>query len=213
MQYDPFVILQINEDATPQQIKAAYRRLAKLHHPDAGGRAEDFDRVQKAYDLLQDAEALAKWQRDGQEPQGAAQDPRAAAILQVIILHLDAALQEAEHVSIQQEMLKTMKQHQEMLAKAQRENAAASKKLASRLSRIKSPGIILDVMTDRLRKMEDESKFRHTEGELLLEAIEQVQQLQEDRVEPSPASQHDPWAQMQTEAATLWGMIAREAKT
>jgi DnaJ domain len=38
--------------ASRQAIKAAHRRLVKRHHPDMGGRAEDFHRINEAYQLL-----------------------------------------------------------------------------------------------------------------------------------------------------------------
>jgi curved DNA-binding protein CbpA len=33
-------------------VKAAHRRLVKLHHPDMGGDAEAFRRINAAYQLL-----------------------------------------------------------------------------------------------------------------------------------------------------------------
>lgn len=44
-------VLNVHETASNEEIRAAYIRLAKQHHPDAGGDAVTFDRVQKAYDL------------------------------------------------------------------------------------------------------------------------------------------------------------------
>ena len=44
-------VLNLHETASDQEIKAAYFRLARQHHPDAGGDAVTFDQVQKAYDL------------------------------------------------------------------------------------------------------------------------------------------------------------------
>lgn len=38
--------------ASRQAIKTAHRRLVKQHHPDVGGRAEDFHRINAAYQLL-----------------------------------------------------------------------------------------------------------------------------------------------------------------
>lgn len=38
--------------ASRQAIKAAHRKLVKRHHPDMGGRAEDFQRISDAYQLL-----------------------------------------------------------------------------------------------------------------------------------------------------------------
>lgn len=45
----PHDVLGINQDASKEEIKRAYKRLARLHHPDKGGDAEVFDRITKAY--------------------------------------------------------------------------------------------------------------------------------------------------------------------
>src|SRR3954463_3332228 len=53
-------VLGVETDATSEQIKAAYRRLAKANHPDAApGDAEAatrFQQVQAAYEVLRKAE-------------------------------------------------------------------------------------------------------------------------------------------------------------
>lgn len=43
-------ILGINKDATKQEIINGYKAMAKIHHPDAGGSSEQFQRVRKAYE-------------------------------------------------------------------------------------------------------------------------------------------------------------------
>lgn len=51
-----FAVLGLEATATAAEIKTAYRKLAKTHHPDANPddaqAAERFHAVQKAYDLL-----------------------------------------------------------------------------------------------------------------------------------------------------------------
>ena len=53
-------LLELESDAAPEAVKAAYRRLAKANHPDAApGDAEAaarFQAVQAAYDVLRRAE-------------------------------------------------------------------------------------------------------------------------------------------------------------
>eukprot|EP00466_Bigelowiella_natans_P007568 jgi/Bigna1/92986/estExt_fgenesh1_pm.C_1300007 len=46
--------LHITKDAQPAQIKKAYVKLAREHHPDKGGNAEEFKKIQEAYDVLKD---------------------------------------------------------------------------------------------------------------------------------------------------------------
>jgi hypothetical protein len=47
---DCFAVLEIRPNATADEVKAAYRRLVKVHHPDMGGDADAFNRVKVAYD-------------------------------------------------------------------------------------------------------------------------------------------------------------------
>ena len=46
------VVLGVKEGASEQEIKRAHRKLAKQHHPDMGGSAEQFRRINEAYQIL-----------------------------------------------------------------------------------------------------------------------------------------------------------------
>ncbi len=47
---DWYAILGIKKDSNKQEIVNAYRAMAKVHHPDAGGDPEQFQKVRKAYE-------------------------------------------------------------------------------------------------------------------------------------------------------------------
>lgn len=49
---DPRKILGVGAEATPEEIKTAYRKLASKHHPDKGGDTAKFQEIQRAYDTL-----------------------------------------------------------------------------------------------------------------------------------------------------------------
>ena len=51
---DPYSILGIRKGASANEIKKAYRRLARMHHPDKGGNEEMFKKIQNAYDILEE---------------------------------------------------------------------------------------------------------------------------------------------------------------
>ena len=66
-QKDYYHILGVPESATTDQIKKAYRKLAKKHHPDAnlGNKAagERFKEISEAYSVLSDAEKRKQYDR------------------------------------------------------------------------------------------------------------------------------------------------------
>jgi DnaJ-class molecular chaperone len=51
---DYYQTLGVAKNATPQDIKKAYRRLAGIHHPDKGGDTSKFQEIQTAYETLSD---------------------------------------------------------------------------------------------------------------------------------------------------------------
>ncbi|GFT64454.1 translocation protein SEC63 homolog [Nephila pilipes] len=60
--YDPFEILEIEQDASVSEIKKAYRRLSLIHHPDMEtGNEKKFMMIAKAYAALTDEEARKNW--------------------------------------------------------------------------------------------------------------------------------------------------------
>ena len=61
---DPYKILGVSKRATGAEIKSAFRKLAKKHHPDLdSGDPERFKEINSAYDILSDAAKRAKYDR------------------------------------------------------------------------------------------------------------------------------------------------------
>lgn len=60
--------LELNEDASPQEIKKAYRRLAKKYHPDVNKSKEaeeKFKEINGAYEILSDEKKKAQYDMQG----------------------------------------------------------------------------------------------------------------------------------------------------
>ena len=51
---DYYSILGVSKNATQDEIKQAYRKLVKVHHPDRGGDPEQFKKINEAYETLKD---------------------------------------------------------------------------------------------------------------------------------------------------------------
>lgn len=74
---DPYQVLGLDRDASPEDIRKAYRKLAVQHHPDKGGDAEKFKQVSSAYEILSDEQKKANYDQFGNEqgPSGGAGMP------------------------------------------------------------------------------------------------------------------------------------------
>jgi curved DNA-binding protein CbpA len=84
--------LGVGKDATPEEIKVAYRKQAMLHHPDReGGSDEAFTAAGKAYELLSDPERRANYDKTGED--GAA-TPDAQEADRLIVALFDRYLME-----------------------------------------------------------------------------------------------------------------------
>ena len=64
--FNPYRVLGIRRDGGAKRIKKAFRDQAKVTHPDAGGDADDFDRVRRAYFVLSDTRRRAIYDKTGQ---------------------------------------------------------------------------------------------------------------------------------------------------
>lgn len=62
-----YKLLEVEKDASNNDIKKAYRKLAVKHHPDKGGDPEKFKEISRAYEVLNDPEKRAKYDRGGED--------------------------------------------------------------------------------------------------------------------------------------------------
>jgi molecular chaperone DnaJ len=63
---DYYEILGVGKDASADEIKKAFRRLAVLHHPDKeGGDETKFKEINEAYEVLKDSEKRKRYDQFG----------------------------------------------------------------------------------------------------------------------------------------------------
>jgi molecular chaperone DnaJ len=69
---DYYEILGIGKDASPDEIKKAFRRSAIEHHPDRGGDETKFKELNEAYEVLKDGEKRKRYDQFGHAGVGGA---------------------------------------------------------------------------------------------------------------------------------------------
>lgn len=71
---DPYEVLGVPRNASPEEIRNSYRRLAKKYHPDLNpgdpSAVEQFKQVSTAYDILGDTEKRARFDRGEIDAEG-----------------------------------------------------------------------------------------------------------------------------------------------
>lgn len=66
--------LGVERGADMNDIRKAYMKMARTHHPDKGGNPEEFKEIQKAYEILSDDQKRGIYDQTGQEMNDAVQD-------------------------------------------------------------------------------------------------------------------------------------------
>jgi len=68
---DYYKLLGVEKAASADEIKRAFRKKAHEHHPDKGGNAETFKKLNEAYQTLSDPEKRQRYDTFGSSPGGA----------------------------------------------------------------------------------------------------------------------------------------------
>jgi len=70
MMPDPYDALNVDTNATQDEIKRAYRDAANAHHPDRGGDPEKFSQAATAYRIIGDEQTRKKFDAGDYCPDG-----------------------------------------------------------------------------------------------------------------------------------------------
>lgn len=79
--------LGVPPDAAPEDIKSAFRKKARKHHPDKGGKTDDMAEVNKAYAVLSDDTMRRKYDQTGDDREMPSVDTQATNLLMQLFAH------------------------------------------------------------------------------------------------------------------------------
>jgi curved DNA-binding protein CbpA len=128
---NPYNELDIPENATDEEIKQAFKKKAKSTHPDAGGDADEFTKINNAYMILSDPQKREYYDKYGDE-KPPEQNPTIQAeimikdmIAQIIEKH---SAEDIIYINIIDQMTQAVKKnHSQVLKAIEKEKEALNK--------------------------------------------------------------------------------------
>jgi curved DNA-binding protein CbpA len=142
--------LGVSASASTEEIKTAYRRRVRETHPDAGGNADEFRRVQQAYDVLADADSRRRYDEQGLDSEKVLGVPSGAEILAKALSELisdpTAPVQSLDSVRTLRSMLTGTSKRIAKEAAKKRRRLTELEGIAARLERNGGDAILEGVM-------------------------------------------------------------------
>lgn len=93
MEFNPYEVLGVAKNATPKQIKRAYKKQAKKTHPDAGGSKEEFLKVNQSFLVLIDEDKRHQYDETGTIEED---DPKVDEATEIIVNLVNQLLEKDE---------------------------------------------------------------------------------------------------------------------
>ena len=104
---DLYDILGIKKNASPEDVKKAYRKTSKKTHPDKGGSNEEFQETKKAYEVLSNTKLRDRYDETGEvEDDTSSKHSAMQDVAQIFEMVLTKYEGEIEYTDIICEMLK-----------------------------------------------------------------------------------------------------------
>lgn len=172
--------LGVAKDASADEIRAAYRKLAQKHHPDKeGGDQEIFKAVQRAYEVLGDPERREKYDATGDDRE--VESLRQAALGQIAML-LSAVVEnhDVDHRNLVHEMRLAVNGRELNDRKSIKELERQVAKREKVLKRLKHKGEGNNLLAEMTQREIHNRKLQIAGGHKALELHAEVLKILED---------------------------------
>lgn len=176
-----YEILGVDRKASKDQIKKAYRRLARQRHPDAGGDAEEFRELHTAYEVLLSDERRKLYDETGTFEETAADNTMAEVVpflescLLSVLEQLEKIRRKIKNSDIPALMIEGFESSQKDRAQAikgYREGICELTELIERTSvEGDGPNLLADIARAKITDLEAQTKLRAEEIKIMSKAI------------------------------------------
>jgi DnaJ-class molecular chaperone len=149
--------LGVDKKATADEIKEAYKKQAKQHHPDKGGDNEKMTEITRAYSVLGDKKKRDRYDETGEE-QLEPFDKKFQEFIQRFLIQIIES-KDVERVDLIEELRKIARQNIHGTKMAKAESVDKRKKYEKVLKRLEAKkenriSVILTMNVDEMKKAE-----------------------------------------------------------
>jgi len=157
-----YEILGVPRDAPVTKIRAAYRELAKEHHPDKGGDPKKFAQIAQAYAVLSKSAKRKHYDETGQVEEPDKTESTILSLLgDVFNKVINVAIDDMESTDIPKEMLKILKNLEKDLKKLKDEGEKVKASFGDALTRIKKrpdKDVVAEIINARIAETDEKLK-------------------------------------------------------
>jgi len=194
---DLYKELNIHKQSSDEEIKIAYRRSAKEHHPDKGGKIEKFKSIKLAYEVLSDKEKRQRYDETGSwdnKPNN--EEAELRSNIAVLILGIIDQVGNLGQVDIIKKATETVLQgiHQNSLAinDARRKIAKYEKAKAKLKKKDAGENILADIIDSQIVQIELQIVQAEKESGKMEKMITMLNEY-ESEAAIKPAIERPPW--------------------
>jgi curved DNA-binding protein CbpA len=176
--------LGVKTDASPIEIKRAYRSRAKQSHPDKGGKQSDFEPIVKAYEVLSDPERRLLYDATGQDKH----TPIETSVQQLLLTLFHQALATDSDIPIIKTVREQVKMGNAKIPEEIKRLKERRKKLEAKRKKITATGqnVVHMIIDGELTNIAGQIAVMEREQEVAKACLEALDSYTEDWTPPPP---------------------------
>jgi len=187
--------LNITETATEEEIKSAYRKMAKANHPDNGGDTNEFHDINEAYEVLHDPIRRQRYDETGDYSES---PPKESKKMTFMNMHIIPLFERATSVDFDfiSEATKVIRDIILKGEKQRMQNNAAVERFEQNIRRIErkdGENIIKAILTSKVVAINAMTTGIDEELDLIEEVLEEIETYKYEFTEEDPKEWTAAW--------------------